>query len=206
MGSRLYVGNVSYYTTEDQLKELFGTDGRQVTSARIVIDRDTGRSRGFAFVDMATDEEAKAAMAALDGQEFDGRKLTVTEAREKTPGGGGGRSFAGGGGAGPRSFGGGDRGGGGFSGGGGRGGYGGGGGNGGGGYGGPGGGGGGFGGGGGRGGYGGGGGGFGGPGGGGGFGGGGGGFGGPGGGGGEEPSRGRRERGDRRNRDDDDDQ
>ncbi|MCA9601985.1 MAG: RNA-binding protein, partial [Myxococcales bacterium] len=101
MGARLYVGNVSYYTTEDQLRELFGADGRQVASVRVVTDRETGRSRGFAFVEMASDNDAQAAMTALDGAEFDGRKLTVNEARERTPGGGGGGGgYRGGGGGG----------------------------------------------------------------------------------------------------------
>lgn len=120
--SKLYVGNLSYQTTEAQLLDLFGQFG-EVRRATLVTDRDTGRPRGFAFVEMANDEGAQAAIAALDGQTVDGRVLQVNVARpreDRGPGGGGGRSFGGGGGFGGGGFGGG--GGGGFGGGGGGGG------------------------------------------------------------------------------------
>ncbi|MGQ0615270.1 MAG: RNA recognition motif domain-containing protein [Planctomycetaceae bacterium] len=122
MGTRLYVGNLSYNTTEDSLRAAFSADSRQVTNVSIITDRATGQPRGFAFVEMGTDEDAKAAIAALDGQELDGRTLKVNEARERTGGGGGGGGGGGygGGGGGGRGGGGGGRGGGG----GGRGGYG----------------------------------------------------------------------------------
>jgi RNA recognition motif-containing protein len=129
MGSKLYVGNLSYNTTGSDLEQLFSQYGT-VQSAELIADRDTGRSKGFGFVQMGSDEEAQAAIAALNGQEHDGRALTVNEAkpREDRPrgGGGGGRSGGGGGyggGGGGRSGGGGGYGGGG-GGGGGRGGFG----------------------------------------------------------------------------------
>ena len=90
MGKRLYVGNLSYGTTDDALRQLFEGHG-QVTSAQIIMDRDTGRSKGFGFVEMASDQEAQAAITALNGQQIDGRALTVNEARPKTETGGGGR-------------------------------------------------------------------------------------------------------------------
>src|SRR5437588_2867865 len=122
MGSKLYVGNLSYNTTSSDLEQLFAQHG-SVQSAEVISDRETGRSKGFGFVQMGTDEEAQAAIAALNGQEHDGRPLTVNEAkpREDRPrggGGGGGRGGYGGGGGG------GGRGGYGGGGGGGRGGYG----------------------------------------------------------------------------------
>jgi len=113
--SKLYVGNLSFQTTGDALKQLFEDDGRTVQSVSIVTDRDTGQSRGFAFVEMGSPADAEAAIAALDGYELDGRSLRVNEARPKESRGGGG---GGGGGGGYR----GDRGGGGGGGGGGRGG------------------------------------------------------------------------------------
>jgi cold-inducible RNA-binding protein len=126
MATKLYVGNLSFQTTQQDLEDLFGQSG-QVESVSIVTDRDTGQSRGFAFVEMATNEAAQAAIQALDGKDLDGRALKVNEARAKEDrggrggfGGGGGRGGFGGGG---RSGGGGGRGG--FGGGGGgRGGYG----------------------------------------------------------------------------------
>src|SRR4051794_26362131 len=127
MGSKLYVGNLSYNTTGSDLEQLCGQHGT-VQSAEVIADRETGRSKGFGFVQMGSDEEAQAVIAALNGQEVDGRALTVNEAkpREDRPrgggGGGGGRGGYGGGGGGGRSGGGGYGGGGG--GGGGRGGYG----------------------------------------------------------------------------------
>ena len=123
MGSKLYVGNLSYNTTSSDLEQLFAAHG-SVQSAEVISDRDTGRSKGFGFVQMGTDEEAQAAIAGLNGQQHDGRTLTVNEAkpREDRPrgggGGGGGRGGFGGGGGGGR----GGYGGGGGSGGGGRGG------------------------------------------------------------------------------------
>ncbi len=119
MGSKLYVGNLSYNATSSDLEQLFGQYGA-VTSAEVISDRETGRSKGFGFVQMGTDDEAQAAIAALSGQQHDGRPLTVNEAkpREDRPRGGGGGGYGGGGGG--RSGGGG----GGYGGGGGRGGYG----------------------------------------------------------------------------------
>jgi RNA recognition motif-containing protein len=109
MGKKLYVGNLTYAVDTAELEQLFGAHG-QVVSAQIINDRDTGRSKGFGFVEMASDAEADAAIAALNGQEHNGRSLTVNEAkpREDRGGGGGGRSgFGGGGGGGGGGFGGG---------------------------------------------------------------------------------------------------
>jgi RNA recognition motif-containing protein len=114
---KLYVGNLSFKCTEQDLQTLFAQHG-DVTSAQLVMDRETGRPRGFGFVEMANDEQAKAAIAALHGQNFQGRDLTVNEARPKESRGGGG-GFGGGGGGGRGGWGGG-----GGGGGGGRGGYG----------------------------------------------------------------------------------
>jgi RNA recognition motif-containing protein len=124
MGKRLFVGNLSFNSTEDGLAAIFEQGGWQVASISVVTDRDTGRSRGFAFVEMNSDADAQAAIAALDGQNFDGRPLRVNEAEEKKPrsGGFGGGGGGGGGGYGGdrRGGGGGGRGGGGGGGGGGR--------------------------------------------------------------------------------------
>jgi RNA recognition motif-containing protein len=122
MGSKLYVGNLSYNVTSSQLEELFSQHGT-VQSAEVIQDRDTGRSKGFGFVQMGSDEEAQAAITSLNGQEHDGRALTVNEAkpREERPRGGGG-GYGGGGGGGYGGGGGGRSGGGGGYGGGGRGG------------------------------------------------------------------------------------
>lgn len=97
MGKKLYVGNLSYNTTSSDLEQLCSQHGT-VQSAEVIQDRDTGRSKGFGFVEMGSDEEAQKAIAALNGQEHDGRQLTVNEAkpREDRPRGGGG--FGGGGG------------------------------------------------------------------------------------------------------------
>jgi RNA recognition motif-containing protein len=95
MGKRLYVGNLTYGTTDASLRQLFEAHGT-VTSAQVIIDRDTGRSKGFGFVEMAGDQEAQAAIAALNGQQVDGRALTVNEARPKTEGGGGRGGYGGG--------------------------------------------------------------------------------------------------------------
>ena len=96
MGKRLYVGNLPYQAEEEQLRALFAQDGRQVEEVKIVTDRETGRPRGFAFVEMASDDQAEAAVSALNGKPFGGRPLTVSEARERTPGGGGGGGGRGG--------------------------------------------------------------------------------------------------------------
>lgn len=85
MGKRLFVGNLPYQCDETQLRDLFQQDGRQVTEVKIVADRETGRPRGFAFVELATDEQAGAAVTALNGKPFGGRPLTVSEARERGP-------------------------------------------------------------------------------------------------------------------------
>src|SRR5205085_1551584 len=91
MGSKLYVGNLSYNTTSSELEQLFGAHGT-VQSAEVIGDRDTGQSKGFGFVQMGSDAEAQAAIAALNGKDHDGRALTVNEAkpREERPRGGGG--------------------------------------------------------------------------------------------------------------------
>ena len=90
MTKRLYVGNLSFDTSEDALKSAFEQDGRKVDSVSIVTDRDTGRPRGFAFVEMVNEADASAAIAALDGTDLDGRTLKVNEAKERRPRGGGG--------------------------------------------------------------------------------------------------------------------
>jgi cold-inducible RNA-binding protein len=97
MGSKLYVGNLNYATTSSELEQLFSAHGT-VQSAEVIADRDTGRSKGFGFVQMGSDEEAAAAIAALNGQEHGGRALTVNEAkpREDRPRGGGGGGGGGG--------------------------------------------------------------------------------------------------------------
>ena len=100
MAKKLYVGNLSYNVTSASLEEMFAPFGT-VTSAQVIQDRDTQRSKGFGFVEMGTDEEAQAAIAAMNGQENNGRVLTVNEAkpREDRPrGGGGGGGYGGGGG------------------------------------------------------------------------------------------------------------
>jgi RNA recognition motif-containing protein len=89
MAKRLYVGNLKYTVSSEQLQDLFEQYGA-VSSATVLSDRETGRSRGFGFVEMSNDDEADAAIESLDGQDFDGRRLTVNEARPRTPGGGGG--------------------------------------------------------------------------------------------------------------------
>jgi RNA recognition motif-containing protein len=109
MGRRLYVGNLPYSATEDQLTELFGRAGK-VDNVRVMRDMATGRARGFAFVEMASDEEALKAISEFHEQQMDGRALVVNEARPKPeggfggPGGGRGRGGFGGGGGGGRGF------------------------------------------------------------------------------------------------------
>lgn len=100
MGSKLYVGNLSYTTTEDSLRSAFAANGRKVQEIAIPSDRETGRPRGFAFVTMGSDADAKAAIAALDGKDLDGRSLKVNEAQDRPRSGGGGGGFGGGGGGG----------------------------------------------------------------------------------------------------------
>ncbi|GJL50660.1 RNA recognition motif domain-containing protein [Candidatus Nitrospira salsa] len=103
MGSKIYVGGLPYSAVDQELSDLFSPHGN-VESARIIMDKFTGRSRGFGFVEMTTDEEAKAAIEALNGSEMGGRTLTVNEARPQTPrsrdggGGFGGGGYGGGGG------------------------------------------------------------------------------------------------------------
>lgn len=106
--ARLYVGNISYGTTQETLEKTFGEHG-EVTSVNIITDRQTGRPKGFAFVEMATPEAAEAAKAALNGLELDGRTINVDNAREqqRRPGGGGGFGGGGYGGGGGGGFGGG---------------------------------------------------------------------------------------------------
>ena len=121
MSTKLYVGNLSFGVTSDDLHEHFAQAGT-VESAKVVEDRDTGRSRGFGFVEMASDDEAQTAIEQFNGQDLDGRNLVVNEARPREEGGGGGGGRGGGGGGG-RGGGGGGRGGSGGGGGGGGGGY-----------------------------------------------------------------------------------
>jgi RNA recognition motif-containing protein len=102
MGKKLYVGNLTFDTTDSALEQMFGAYGT-VQSAQVIMDRDTGRSKGFGFVEMGSDQEAQAAIAALNGKLVDGRNLTVNEAKPRTDGGGrgcfgGGRGGPGGGG------------------------------------------------------------------------------------------------------------
>ncbi len=96
MGKKLYVGNLSFDMTDSDLMKLFEPHG-QVASVQIIMDRDTGRSKGFGFVEMGTDQEAQAAITGLNGQMANGRPLTVNEARPKAEGGRGGRGGGGGG-------------------------------------------------------------------------------------------------------------
>src|SRR6267143_1348618 len=101
MGTKLYVGNLSFRTTSEELRDAFAAAGT-VESASVIEDRDTGRSRGFAFVEMATPEEASKAIEEFNGKDFGGRNLTVNEAKPRADrgGGGGGRGYGGGGGRG----------------------------------------------------------------------------------------------------------
>ena len=129
MGNKLYVGNLPYTVRDEDLQQSFGEFG-SITSAKVMMERDTGRSKGFGFVEMGNDAEAQAAIAGMNGQSLGGRAITVNEARPmearppRTGGFGGGGGYGGGGGGGDRSGGGGYGGGGGRSGGGGGGGYG----------------------------------------------------------------------------------
>lgn len=93
MGKRLYVGNLPFSATEDDIRALFEGDGRKVDNVSLITDRETGRPRGFAFVEMVTQGDADTAVQVLNGQQMDGRTITVSEARERSFGGsGGGRS------------------------------------------------------------------------------------------------------------------
>jgi RNA recognition motif-containing protein len=83
MGDRVYVGNLSYNTTELTLRSVFSEDGRTVKRIDVIIDRETGRSKGFAFVTLGSDAEAQSAILALDGREIDGRSMRVSEAKER---------------------------------------------------------------------------------------------------------------------------
>jgi len=86
MGTKLYVGNLSYDATEASLRAAFQADGRQVREVSLVLDRETQRPRGFAFVEMATEKDAQAAIAALDGKQLDGRAIRVNEAQGRSSG------------------------------------------------------------------------------------------------------------------------
>jgi len=99
---KLYVGNLSYNAGEDELRELFSQYGT-VESVAVITDRDTGRSKGFAFVEFNNDQEAQAAISALNGREVSGRSLTVSPARPKSEGGGNRGAYGGGGGGGRRN-------------------------------------------------------------------------------------------------------
>ena len=91
MGTRLYVGNLPFSTDEQQLRELFEQNSRSVEEVKLITDRETGRPRGFGFVEMGSVEDAESAIRELDGQDFGGRSIKVNEARERNQGGGGGR-------------------------------------------------------------------------------------------------------------------
>jgi RNA recognition motif-containing protein len=113
MGKKLYVGNLPYSVSDSDLQQMFEAHGT-VQSAQVIMDRDTGRSKGFGFVEMGSDAEAQAAITAMNGNEIDGRALTVNEARPKEGGGGGGGrggrgGYGGGGGGGRGGYGGGGR-------------------------------------------------------------------------------------------------
>ncbi len=101
MGTRIYVGNLSFHTTVDSLRNVF-TEFGEVVDAHVATDRMTGQSRGFGFITMGTDDQAKQAIEKMNGQELDGRALRVNEAEERRPRGDGG-GFGGGGGGGGRS-------------------------------------------------------------------------------------------------------
>ncbi len=90
MGTRLYVGNLPFSADENEVRNLFSQNDRQVTELKLITDRDTGRPRGFGFVEMGNSEDADKAISELNGFSMDGRELNVNEARERTTGGGGG--------------------------------------------------------------------------------------------------------------------
>jgi len=93
MGNRLYVGNLPFSADENQIRELFGQNERTVTEVKLITDRDTGRPRGFGFVEMGSQQDAEGAIRDLNGFSLDGRELTVNEAKERTRGGGGGGRY-----------------------------------------------------------------------------------------------------------------
>jgi len=103
MGRKLYVGNLGFNVSSADLEQLFAPHGT-VQSAQVITDRSTGQSRGFGFVEMDSDQEAEAAIAALNGQEHDGRAITVNEARSRESRGGGRGGYGGGGGGGGRRY------------------------------------------------------------------------------------------------------
>ncbi len=96
MGKKLYVGNLTYEVTDSALEQMFQPHGT-VVSAQVIMDRDTGRSKGFGFVEMGSDNEAQTAIKAMNGKEVNGRQLTVNEAKPREDRGGGGRGGSGGG-------------------------------------------------------------------------------------------------------------
>lgn len=105
MGTRLYVGNLPFDVDDAQLRTLFAQDGRQVNEVKIITDRETGRPRGFAFVEMGSQQDATVAISALNGMQLGGRTLTVNEAREpESRRGGGGFGGRRGGGGGRRQY------------------------------------------------------------------------------------------------------
>lgn len=100
MGRRLYIGNLAYGVTEQELRDVFSEGGGNITDVKVILDRETGRSRGFAFVEMSSDAEAAQAIETINGRDLQGRAISVSEARERTGGGGGGGGGYGGGGGG----------------------------------------------------------------------------------------------------------
>jgi RNA recognition motif-containing protein len=96
MGTRLYVGNLPFTADENQIRDLFTGSNRTVSDVKIVTDRETGRPRGFGFVEMGSPEDADGAIRDLNGKDFGGRALTVNEAKERMNGGGGGGGYGGG--------------------------------------------------------------------------------------------------------------
>ncbi len=104
MGSRLYVGNLPFSADEEQVRELFSRNNRTVMEVKLITDRDTGRPRGFGFIEMASQEDAEGAIRELNGFNMGGRPLTVNEARERSEGGGDRRGGGGGGGGGGGRF------------------------------------------------------------------------------------------------------
>src|SRR5580765_2694093 len=93
MGTRLYVGNLSYNVTEQELRDVFAEGGRNVVEVKVVLDRDTGRPRGFAFVEMGSEADASAVVEQLTGRQIQGRPINVSEARERAPRSGGGGGY-----------------------------------------------------------------------------------------------------------------
>jgi cold-inducible RNA-binding protein len=96
MGKRLYVGNLPFQVTEEEIRTIFEAEGRKVENVSVISDRETGRPRGFAFVEMSTQNDADTAVQKLNGYQMGGRTLTVSEARERSFGGGGGGGGGGG--------------------------------------------------------------------------------------------------------------